>query len=216
MEKKSTISTGRAFIYTGGEIFKENITESPGEDDLCIAADSGYISARALGARVDLIIGDFDSLGSVSIPGGIERVELPREKDCTDTQAAVQLALERGYSEIVIIGGIGTRIDHVLSNIGILESLCDGGGRGYICNGKNRVRYIKNDNLLVGRSGYRYLSVIALDSVCKGVSVEGCKYRMKNQRLCRGVQFAVSNEIVGNVALVTVKKGAALVIESTD
>lgn len=206
----------RGFIYTGGEVFAENVTETPEKDDLCIAADSGYKTARAMGVKIDVLVGDFDSLGSVSVPDSIERIKLPCEKDCTDTQAAVQIALERGCTEICIIGGIGTRIDHVLSNVGILEGLYEGGVHAVICNGKNRIRYIRNDNVLIGRSGYKYLSVIALDSVCKGVSVDGCKYKMKNQKLCRGVQFAVSNEIEGNVALVTVKKGAALVIESSD
>ena len=167
-------------------------------------------------AELEYAIGDFDSLGDVSIPSGIERIDLPAEKDCTDTQAAVQVALERGCTEIYIIGGIGTRIDHVLSNVGILEGLYEGGVHAYITNGKNRIRYVRNDNVLIGRSAYKYLSVIALDPVCKGVSVEGCKYKMKNQKLERKVQFAVSNEIEGNLALVTVKKGAALVIESMD
>ena len=206
----------RGFIYTGGEIYAENVTEKPEKDDFCIAADSGYKTARALGARIDVVIGDFDSLGDVGIPSGIERIDLPAEKDCTDTQAAVQVALERGCTEMYIIGGIGTRIDHVLSNVGILEGLYEGGVHAYITNGKNRIRYIRNDNVLIGRSAYKYLSVIALDPVCKGVSVEGCKYKMKNQKLERKVQFAVSNEIEGNLALVTVKKGAALVIESMD
>ena len=84
----------RGFIYTGGEVYTENITDKPEKDDFCIAADSGYKTARALGVKIDVVIGDFDSLGSVSIPDGIERIELPCEKDCTDTQAAVQVALE--------------------------------------------------------------------------------------------------------------------------
>ena len=83
----------RGFIYTGGEVYTENITDKPEKDDFCIAADSGYKTARALGVKIDVVIGDFDSLGSVSIPDGIERIELPCEKDCTDTQAAVQMAL---------------------------------------------------------------------------------------------------------------------------
>ncbi len=206
----------RGFIYTGGEVYTESITDKPEKEDFCIAADSGYKTARALGVKIDLVIGDFDSLGAVSIPDGIERIDLPSEKDCTDTQAAVQVALERGCTEIYVIGGIGTRIDHVLSNVGILEGLYEGGVHANISNGKNRIRYIKNDNVLIGRSAYKYLSVIALDPVCKGVSVEGCKYKMKNQRLERKVQYAVSNEIEGNLALVTVKKGAVLVIESID
>jgi hypothetical protein len=41
----------RAFIYVGGEIYPDNITEHPKGDDLCIAADSGYYNAEKLGEK---------------------------------------------------------------------------------------------------------------------------------------------------------------------
>ena len=54
----------RAFIYTGGVIHPDNITEHPKAEDLCIAADSGYHNAKKLGERVDILIGDFDFLAA--------------------------------------------------------------------------------------------------------------------------------------------------------
>lgn len=206
----------KAFIYSGGEILEKNIFERPGKDDLVIAADSGYKNARALGAKVDVLIGDFDSLGDASVPSGIERIELPPQKDDTDTQAAVKLAMERGCNEIIIIGGIGTRLDHSLSTAAILGEFKARGIHGYVTNGYNRIHYLENDSLLVARSGCKYLSVITLDKKCKGVSVEGCRYPLKNAKLDRNNQYAVSNEITGNVALVSVRRGALYVIESAD
>jgi thiamine pyrophosphokinase len=58
--------------------------------------------------------------------------------------------------------------------------------------------------------------VITLDAVAKKVSIEGGKYPLKDAKLERGVQFAVSNEITKNAALITVKKGSVYVIESRD
>ncbi len=206
----------RGFIYTGGNILAENITEHPRKEDLCIAADSGYINARALGERIDILVGDLDSIGSVSVPDSIERVTLPAEKDDTDTQAAVGIALERGCDEIIIVGGVGTRLDHSMSNLGILEALRENRICGYITNGYNRIHYIENDSILIAKSDYKYLSVIAADKTCRDVSIDGCKYSMKKKRLLRGMQFAVSNEICGNVALVSVRRGALYIIESRD
>ena len=80
----------------------------------------------------------------------------------------------------------------------------------------NRIRYIKSTSTLIARSGYKYLSIIAADEAVKGVSVEGCKYPLKNARLSRTNQFAVSNEILKNCALVSVKKGGLYIIESRD
>ena len=113
----------RAFIYTGGSVRTDRITEHPKADDLRIAADSGYLTARALGDRVDLAVGDFDSMPEGTLPEGVEKIKVPAEKDDTDTQLAVEAAVSRGADDIVIIGGLGGRLDHTLSNLHILEDL---------------------------------------------------------------------------------------------
>ena len=206
----------RAFIYTGGAVRAEYITEHPKADDLCIAADQGYHTAKALGERIDLLLGDFDSIGSVPRDEGVEIRQVPAEKDYTDTQLAVEIALERGAEEIIIIGGLSGRLDHTLSTLAILEDL---NARGVYCtvtDGQNRVRYMKSTSTLIARSPYKYLSLIAADEVVKGVDIEGCKYPLKKATLRRSHQFAVSNEITGNVAFISVKKGGVFIIESRD
>ena len=208
----------RAFIYTGGSVFPENITEHPKGDDLRIAADSGYSNAELLGDRVDILIGDFDSLKTDinSISDKIEKISVPAEKDETDTQIAVSVALSKGAKEIVIIGGLDGRLDHTLSNLAILEYLCDLGVHCVITSGKNRVRYLRSTSTLLGKSGYKYFSLIAADDTVKGASIEGGKYPLKNARLSRKFQYTVSNEIVGNCALISVKRGGIYIVESID
>lgn len=205
-----------AFIYVGGEISPKNIMRRPKENDIVIAADSGYLNAEKCGAVPTVAVGDFDSMNEKFIPKGVERVTVPAEKDFTDTMLAVEVALERGASEIVIIGGLSGRLDHTLSNMGILRMLEKKRVYASAEDGRNRIRYVKNSNTLVARSGYRYLSVIVDGESAKGVSVEGCKYPLKNATLHSDNQYAVSNEIEKNLALVTVKKGAIFIIESTD
>lgn len=208
----------KAFIYSGGEIYPENITEHPKSRDLCIAADSGFANAKALGDRVDIALGDFDSLagGVDSIPETVEKITVPAEKDETDTQLAVNVAIAKGAEEIVIIGGLSGRLDHTLSNLAILEALFDLGISAMILDGRNRARYIRSTSTLIPRSGYKYLSLIAADEKVKGVSVEGCKYPLKNKNLTRKYQYTVSNEINENCALVSVKRGGLFVLESRD
>ena len=206
----------RAFIYTGGTVRAEFITEHPKADDLCIAADQGYHTAKALGERIDLLLGDFDSIGSVPGDEGMEIQRVPAEKDYTDTQLAVEIALERGADEIIIIGGLSGRLDHTLSTLAILEDLNTRGVYCTVTDGQNRVRYMKSTSTLIARSPYKYLSLIAADEVVKGVDIEGCKYPLKKATLRRSHQFAVSNEITGNVAFIAVKKGGVFIIESRD
>ena len=203
----------RAFIYVGGSILKENITEHPKGDDLVIAADSGYKNAKALGERVDLFVGDMDSYDG-EIESKTEIVRLKPEKDVTDTQAAFELAVERGAREIHIIGGLDGRLDHTLSNLAILEDAKARGLFADINNGCNRVRFIRNDSTLLGRSGYKYFGLCAADDTVRGVEIKGAKYPLCGAKLSRRMQWAVSNEIEGNCAFIAVKKGGVYIIES--
>ena len=206
----------RAFIYTGGTVRTEAITEHPKPDDLSIAADSGYHTAVALGERIDLLLGDFDSIGDVPRDSGIEIQQVPAEKDYTDTQLAVEIAIDRGATDIIIIGGLTGRLDHTLSTLAILEELHARKVYGTVTEGQSRARYMKSSSTLIARSPYKYLSIIAADEVVKGVDIEGCKYPLKKATLRRCHQFAVSNEITGNVAFIAVKKGGVFIIESRD
>ena len=206
----------KAYIYTGGRIYPELISESPKQEDLVIAADSGYDNAIACGVRPNILIGDFDSI--CRIPSDIDEVlQLPEKKDLTDTQTAVEIAIERGATEIVIVAGTEGRLDHTLSTLAIIEGLWNRNIRAIITSGQNRVRYIKNSgHILLREKPYKYFSIIACDDVVKGVSVEGAKYPLKNAKLTRTLQYAVSNEIDGNCSLITVKKGGVYIIESRD
>lgn len=207
----------RAFIYTGGNVWEENITERPKEGDLVIAADAGLLNARKLGVKPSVLLGDFDSLGEPdSMDDGTELIRVPAEKDDTDTQLAVRVALERGAKEITIIGGLDGRLDHSLSTLAILEDLEQRHVHALVTSGKNRARFLRNNSTLIPRSGFRYLSLIAADPTVKGVTVEGCKYPLKKAKLSRLNQYAVSNELTGNCALIDVRRGGVWIIESSD
>ena len=206
----------RAFIYTGGTVFPENITEHPKPDDLCIAADAGYRNAKKLGERVDLLVGDFDSLGEPPQAPGMEIFRVPVEKDLTDTQICIEAAVGRGADEIILVGGLSGRLDHTMSCLHILEDMYLRGLHGYAVDGQNRVHYVRNSSILIARSPYKYLSLIAADELVKGVTIEGCKYPLKKAVIKRRIQFAVSNEITGNVALISCRKGGLFIIESRD
>ena len=207
----------KAFIYTGGDILPENITEHPSEEDLVIAADCGLQNALKLGVTPSVVLGDFDSLPKgIQPPPHAEILTVPAEKNETDTQLAVSLALSRGAREIVIVGGMGGRLDHTMSNLAILEDLDRRMVHGLMTDGYNRARFLRNNSTLIPRSGYRYLALIAADPVVKGVSIEGVKYPLKKAKLERCNQYAVSNEIAGNCALIDVRRGGVWIVESKE
>ena len=207
----------KSYILTGGTIHPDNIHIKPDKNDLIIAADSGLNHAKTLGLTPAVVVGDYDSLGRVPEPGlDIEVITVPAEKDETDTQLAIRLALSRGADDVHVIGGLGGRLDHTLSNLAILEALAQKKVRCVIEDGQNRVRLLQSDSTILPRSGYTYVSLLALDPIVKGVEIEGVKYPLKNAKLTRTFQYAVSNEITGNCCFIAVRKGTLLVVESRD
>ena len=204
----------KAFIYIGGDVHPDTITAHPAGGDLVIAADSGYKNAIALGEKPSILVGDLDSLKDA--PSGVELVRLKPEKDVTDTQAAAHIAIEEGATAITFIGGLSGRLDHTMSNLSLLEELSAQNIYAIIDDGANRVRFIRNSSAIIGRSHYKYLSVLAADDKVKGVDIDGCKYNLKNAVITRRDQYGVSNEITGNCALIAVKKGGIYIVESRD
>ena len=87
------------------------------KEDFVIAVDGGYEYVKD--GRVDLAIGDFDSLHY--IPECKEKVVLQPEKDDTDTLSGIKEGLKRGYRYFYLYGGLGGRVDHSYANVQCLS-----------------------------------------------------------------------------------------------
>jgi thiamine pyrophosphokinase len=210
----------KSYIFIGGEVDKSVLSSPIPENALVIAADSGYDNAKMLGyaERCDFVVGDFDSTKERAFCSRAKIVRVPSEKDETDTQLAINIAIENGADDLYIVGGLSGRLDHTLSNLYLIEMLTNCGVSACICDGKNRVRYLKErSSLLVQKSEYKYFGLILTSEKVKGVTVDGAKYPLKNANLERNnPSFAISNEVTENFAMVSIKKGGLFVIESKE
>lgn len=69
--------------------------------------------------------GDFDSIDKSDYIGlkaaGVEMIGYPAEKDMTDSELAVEIAINRGCSRVILLGAIGSRLDHSISNLFLLK-----------------------------------------------------------------------------------------------
>lgn len=210
-------------IFTGGQIYEALLEKLCVKDSFVIAADSGYNNARKMSIKPDILLGDLDSIDKTELKAHeldeIEKIIVPSIKDDTDTQLAVDTAIARKADEIVIVGGLGGRIDHTLSTVFLLEYMLDKGVSGYITDGKNRVRLMKTDGheiCLCMKREFKYLSLVSLSNECKGVSISGVFYPLNDTILERKYSYAVSNEITSELAKITLREGSMLVIESRD
>lgn len=186
------------------------------ENEYVICADGGYKKAFDAGIRPDLIIGDFDSYGG-ELPSDIPIERLPVEKDDTDTGRSVAFAIEEGFTDITILGGIGGRFDHTMANVQTLAGACDKGINIRMISDGNEITVVKNGTIVVKeRPGWK-LGVFSLSETATGIDLEDVYYSLKDAALTRLFPLGVSNEFLpGKDAKITVKDGMLLVVVSKD
>ncbi len=182
---------------------------SPKEDDLIIAADSGYSMIKELGFTPHLTVGDFDSLKI--IPKDSEIVKHPVKKDDTDTLLAIKLGFERGYTRFCLCGCAGKRIDHTLANLQALSFIASKGGKGFLYGEDFIATAVKEDCLELLPEHKGNISVFSATSECE-ISIEGLLYPLKNAKITYDFPIGVSNEFIGKNAKITVHKGTAIIV----
>ena len=181
-----------------------------------VAADSGIDRALALGLRVDLAVGDFDSvdpdaLRQVTEAGAtIERH--PAAKDATDLELALDAALVRRPRQIVVIGGHGGRLDHLLANALLLAAPAYATVDVVAQMGPARVTVVRSLALLHGEEG-DLVSLVALHGGATGVTTEGLLYPLRGEDLHPGSTRGVSNELIDPQAEVRLRTGVLLVVQ---
>ncbi len=177
-----------------------------------ICADSGYLKCRAIGVEPDLIIGDFDS--SPKPDADCEIITLNTHKDDTDTLHCAQVAVDRGFNDIIILGGIGDRVDHTYANMLIINYCLERGANCVMLDFKNRIS-VTIKPLLLKKDGYKYFSLFPLFETCKDVTITGAEYNIQNVDINPGDMFAQSNSFVDDV-FILFEKGKLMIIESND
>jgi thiamine pyrophosphokinase len=184
---------------------------SIGEGDLVIAADAGYDTLTALGARrIDRVVGDFDSLGRIPAHPHVEAH--PPEKDETDMLLAVRTGLALGCRAFRIYGGLGGRLDHSLANLQILIYLTRRGAGGWLIGEGLAVTAIRDGALRFSGGAEGRVSVFAADGAARGVTLEGLKYPLADRTLTADMPLGVSNEFTGSPARIAVRDGALIVV----
>lgn len=181
-------------------------------EDYILCADTAYRAAMSEGIIPDIVIGDFDHEEAVPFHGGAV-IRVPAEKDDTDTMLCVKHVLERGGESLVIVGGIGGRLDHTIANVQTLAYAASHGVNAVLTDGKNEACILTGEHAFPKRNGY-YFSVFAYGASCEGVSLSGVKYPLRDARLTVDFPLGVSNEITEETARIRVKHGRLLVIQS--
>lgn len=211
-------------IVSGGEIdkkfLKNNIKNIGGQN--IIAVDKGLEKLHELNIVPNHIVGDFDSISKEVLQQYQKNTQITfhtynPKKDNTDTEIALQLAIRLKSSAITIIGALGKRMDHSLANIHILRQALKAKIPCQIVDCHNKIYLIEDKHVLHKNKMYgKYISLLPLTSKVEELTLKGFKYPLDKYCLPVGVSLGVSNEIVEDIAIIQLKGGILIVVESKD
>ena len=178
------------------------------KDDLLICADGGYLYARKLDLKVDLLVGDFDSLKN--IPLDVQTVKLNKIKDETDLYIAIEEGIKRGYQTFDIYGALGGRIEHTIANIQILANLKSKGLTAKLIDDKTIVEMLSTGTYIYNeRCGYISLFSYTKEST---ITIKNLLYEVNNKTISNEFPLGIDNEFIGKESTVTVHNGLVLSI----
>ncbi len=207
-------------VFCGGQIGDYNyIRKYLREAQFILSADSGARHCRRMHIIPDFLIGDFDSINdadySFLVDAGVQIIKYPVKKDMTDSEITVQVAIEKGCDKIVLVGAIGSRLDHTAANLFLLKKLVDLNVEGIIADGKNEARIIRDHIELKSRED-TFVTLLPVAGSARGVTTQGLMYPLTDATLEMGSSLGVSNRFAEDIARVEVEEGYLLVIMSRD
>ena len=206
-----------AFIFCGGgaSLFPLEVPD----DALVVAADVGLAEANRLGVRVDLLVGDLDSVSAADFQAfedsGGEVHRHPEDKDATDLDLAIGEAIAAGVQRVVVVGGDGGRLDHLIGNALVLTADRHAAVEIDAVFGAARVHVVRGRREIAGAPN-ELISLFAVGEPARGVRTEGLRWALDGAELKPGSSLGVSNRFLGERAVIEVADGVVLVVRPDD
>ncbi len=205
----------RVLIFVNGELPNPEAARAlVGVDDILIAADGGLRHILGLGLTPRSIVGDLDSISMDLRPlidQGVQVIEYSHDKDETDIELAIRHALTLHPRQIVIVAGLGGRIDQTLGNIGLLNDPGLSGLDVRIDDGVEEILLCRERIQVHGQTG-DIVSLIPWQGEVHGVLTENLKWPLSQETLFPNKTRGISNEMLGPEATVHISSGLLLVV----
>ncbi len=206
----------KAIIFCSGNIDDyTDLKDRNFNNILIICADGGLKHTEALGITPDAVIGDRDSY-TKDLNIDAEVFVYPSKKDFTDTHLCVDYAIDKGCSEIELLGGFGGRHDHEYSHYCLMAYALKKGVKLKMTDKYNEV-FMEDKPFVLKRGKRKYISFFPYGSDVESFSVKGLKYSAENIMLSCGLVQATSNEFESeDRAEISFKSGMVLVMLCDD
>lgn len=214
----------KAVIISGGTIDDKFVLQMLDEiqAEYVIGVDRGLKFLYGNQVMPTHIVGDFDSVKPELVEHYEKQTQVPirkfrPEKDASDTEIALHLAIELGADKVWIFGGTGSRLDHVMANIQILKIAHDHGIKAYLIDANNRISLAEKEVKLYKEDCFGdYFSIFPFGGVVEDISIEGAKYLLSHYRLCPNSSMCVSNELQETEVKITFPTGTIILMETRD
>ncbi|MNO24652.1 Thiamine pyrophosphokinase [compost metagenome] len=209
----------RVVIFAGGDLSAEYLSLLD-EEDFVIGADRGALFLITHGIAPDISVGDFDSVP----PEALQQIEAgskktitcdPVDKDLTDSEMALDLALGTQPESILLFGVTGTRIDHTLASIQMMTRALQRQVRCSLMDTHNFIT-LTGSQAEIQDLGYTYVSLLPLTPEVTGITLEGFQYPLTGATLKLGQSLGVSNILTADHGTVSIESGLLLIIQSKD
>lgn len=206
MKQSNTI-----IILNGDTVSKSIFRKFCKRGDYIICADGGANSARKLGVKPDIIIGDLDSISRTNLSYfkklGVE-VRKISEQETTDFEKSLMYAVEFGLDNIIVFGATGSRTDHVLNIYSVMKRYCKVLNLRIIDN-EFEIFYLK-EKIEKKYGKNKLISLLGMPAA-KGVTTKGLKYGLNGESLEFGVREGTLNFSSANKIMIEKKAGDLLV-----
>ena len=177
-----------------------------------IAADGGMVHATALQLAPELWVGDFDSTPKALAEKwhNVPRQTHPVEKGASDGELAISEAFRRGATSLILVGGMGGQLDHVLAHAGFLVTLAERGVEVMMTSGSEEAYGLADDLHFADAKMGERLSVMPMTNLI-GLNISGVKWPLTNSNIKLGTAQTLANVVTGPVQI-SLTAGKAIVV----
>jgi thiamine pyrophosphokinase len=209
------VSNEMVVVVAGGEAPSSAAARAVPAEATVVAADRGLDHALALGLDVAVAVGDFDSASAEAVAAAEQagaRIERhPHAKDATDLELALDAALALEPERVLVLAGLGERLDHLLAALLLLGATRYAGVEIDARIGAAQVHVIRGGRALEGAPG-ELVSLLALGGRAEGVRTDGLEYPLTDEALEPGSSRGVSNRFSASTARIDVRRGTLLAV----
>ena len=150
---------------------------------------------------------------SISKPVGVEFEPHPDPEQRTDGDVAIEYALKRGATSIIVVGLFGgPRYDHAVANLYLLTHPSLRQIPTWTVDGWTALTALNGDGVsqahFHGRIG-DYVTITAVSETVEGITTVGLKWPLANATFTRGLNQGTSNELINDRAMIQIAAGTA-------